>query len=149
MVIRIVLGAFCTQILKSINYRNSAVGKIYYLGASRNFDISNIVGTENIEKYTKEDFICVCPNFSTSCQTATDTHDNGAYATGSVSFTPFVVDYDNSTGIVTITDGILTLTVKDYDTDDGIKISITETKTTTISVTPTVFFLDGAEIISE
>ena len=111
---------------------------IHNLGEGRSFDISSIVGSENVGKYTSDNFYCISPQFSLTAQTVTD-NDTGDHAYGATSFTAFDVSYDNTTGVVTISGGVLTLKVIDYQYKNN-QVETARQQTVTKDITPTVYF---------
>ena len=88
--------------------------KLMLLGTGTRFNISDIVGTKNLGKYTVDDFIMI-PDFTSSVtssiQYITYTGGytyNGSYVRHSVSLkSESKLTYDNTTGDVIITDAVL------------------------------------------
>ena len=74
--------------------------KLMLVGSSTNFNISNVVGANNIGKYTEYDFICVpkLSSLSASCGSG------NAFSNSSVtiSATQISLTYDNTTGDVVV-----------------------------------------------
>lgn len=136
--------------LTNINYRNQDTGKIYMLGSGRSFNISGIVGTENTGKYTNENFICVIPDFSNSTYTGVSMYawNYRAYSTCSIS--KFNTSYDGSTGIVSINGGEMVLSVYDEGSGESNEyVGVTNSASNTYTITPTVYFIDGNEILNQ
>jgi len=116
--------------------------KIYKLGEGRSFNISDIVGQENVGKYTEENFIVVDSGSLSGSHTLITDDVNGD--AGSVKYsvtkgTDFTLDYDEETGGITITGG--TYTLKAY------QIEITHLSSSkTFNKVPIVYFLDGITV---
>ena len=53
-------------IYSNLDLINIKIPKLYNLGQVRTFDISIIVGKENVGNYTEDNFILTVPNFSKS-----------------------------------------------------------------------------------
>lgn len=125
----------------SVPKKLSSGGKFYKLGQGTSFNITNIVGTENRGKYNSGNFLVVwsCPTGSISFSTG-EYIKSGSGATLALVSNP-TASYNASTGIVTVTKGVFKLTASTIS-------SSTPTATSSIYVTPTVYFMDGAEMVS-
>lgn len=113
---------------------------IYKLGTGRSFNITEIVGEENISKYTIGNFIVAIDTLSGQTNSLTlDSSD--ARCTANITRTStFTLDYNTSTGDFTITGGVYTLHV--WQTP----WSHIYTKKT-INATPIVYFCPDQVII--
>lgn len=88
--------------------------KLMLLGIGTRFNISDIVGTENVGKYTTDDFIMI-PDFTSAITSSIQSVAysggytyNGSYVRHSVSLkSESKLTYDNTTGDVIITDAVL------------------------------------------
>lgn len=85
-------------------------GKILLVGNSTSFNISNVVGAENVGQYSEDDFVCV-PNLTTLTATCGSgnafSSSNVTISTSSISLT-----YDNTTGDVSVTNMTLAFSYK-------------------------------------
>jgi len=113
-------------------------GKIYKLGTGRSFNISSIVGSENVGKYGLSNFLAVwnCPTGSTPVGGGSIEDD---YSFSYANAGNPTLSYDNATGIITSTNGVMRTS---FTRTSGAAGSVT------IQVSPTIYFLDGAELIS-
>lgn len=120
------------------------MGKIYCLGTGKNFDISSIVGIENVGKYESNNFLVVWPKpsyvFTQETLQGRFTELKSSLATTN----DFVKTYDKVTGILTITGGTLNYYIGIYN-HDGYWVD----KSHTVTTNPIVYFIDGVEIVSE
>ena len=85
------------------------------VGNTTNFNISNIVGIENVGKYTADDFIC---RLNASTYTSGHiSHTQMATQGGTLSYTytDYQLTYDNTTGDVSIVSPSLTISCNLYD----------------------------------
>lgn len=112
--------------------------KLILLGASNSFNISSVVGAENIGKYTKDDFICI-PNF-TSMQSLPQAISGGiddiynvVHVLGKTN--DFSVTYNASTGAVSVTNMTLTTTAR-LHVQSG---AIANTTSVSYSIPPKVY----------
>ena len=97
-------------------------GTLTKVGTSRSFNITNIVGAGNIGNYTNDDFLVV-PNLSYDSGNF-DLRSNGTstkFHEGKITIsapTTYTVNYNSSTGDVSITGGVSTVTfIGFYDGD--------------------------------
>lgn len=102
----------------NINYKNQSSGKIYNLGIGRNFNIATIVGSENVGKYTKDNFIAVPTGTSINCSPM-DTVGSQDMPSATAKLSSGNISYDSSTGTVTISGFELTATQHTYQYGQG------------------------------
>lgn len=94
---------------------NNAGGSNAYFGLvskSRTFNISAIVGSENLSKYSESDFVIV-GGFSDSPSYSHSKYDGGTQLTSYANVTKnseFILNYNKTNGDVTITGGNVTVT---------------------------------------
>lgn len=129
--------------LTNINYRNSGKSKVYYLGAGRSFNISNLVGPKNIGKYGISNFIVAWTSPSGSAGITaeeTDKEYKMAISATVTTTSDFILSYNNSTGVLTISGGTYTVSAHQpaYDI----------IQTSTYNNNPKVYFVPNIELIS-
>ena len=111
------------------------------LGTGNSFNISDVVGINNVSNYSIDDFICVPDTitYNGGLHGFVDGNETG-YGNVSVSLqknSDYAMTYDNTTGEVTITT-FLKITIKTTVKRNG--ASAQESFTDTISITPKVYF---------
>ena len=120
----------------------SGGGKIIYLGEGRTFDISSIVGIENVGKYTANDFILSQVKIDTKAANS----GNWGYAIptsyGHVEcdVSAFTKEYDNTTGILMLSGGVLRASGYARDTTNNsnkLNVSVSH------EILPNVYLVDG------
>ena len=110
--------------------------KVYKLGNGRSFNISSIVGTENVGKYTSNNFIAVpISGVSLTVNATYELSDKTPSAVTNVS--SGAVAYDASTGIVTVSGFSASSTICKYSNGSGAMDS------RGADLTVTVYFIDG------
>ena len=117
----------------NITYKNLKCD-IYYLGSGRTFNISSIVGIENVGNYSKYDFIV---NYLPITETLSMLGSSGSSLKsqqGNFYYNDCLLNYDNTSGELTITEGMFYFSIPN--------VSITHSFTIPIQV----YFLDGIEI---
>ena len=133
------IEAFCHHIYSSITYRNQAKGTIYTLGLGREFCIADIVGIENVSNYSIDNFL-VCfdtPDSEEKMMTWCDGTDNRIYVYTTITKTSdYVKNYDNTTGIISVTGGTYKVATK----ATNVGSSSYENQ-----ITPIIYFLDNIE----
>jgi len=118
--------------------------KIYKLGEGRSFDISSIVGKENVANYSADNFLVFWNSPECTQQTLgwNGETDNRITVYGKIDKgDDFVKSYDNTTGIVTITGGTYKLGAYATQIMSGYNYA-------TLQNTPTVYFLPSTEIVT-
>ena len=86
----------------------SSGGYLALVSTSRKFNITNIVGSDNLGKYNVDDFICIGVWADDAIHEAPAHTMNGyAYIGWSRKISDFIISYDSSNGDVNITGGIM------------------------------------------
>jgi len=91
---------------------------IYKLGTGRSFNISSIVGIENVGNYTKDNFIVV-PTGSSINKSPMQTVGSQDYPSATATLSSGSVTYDTTTGTVTVSGFVLTATACKYQYGGG------------------------------
>ena len=113
---------------------------VYKLGTGRSFNITSIVGTENLTNYTSGNFIVHIDNMTFTSGTLT-LDSSGAKAACQLTRTSQLsVSYNNSTGAVTIIGGVYK--IKTYSTVHG-----NIYRNDTVNATPVVYFCPDLSIM--
>lgn len=111
------------------------------MGSGRSFNITTIVGSENVGKYTKDNFIAV-PSGTSLTANSNRSIGSEDQPSATASVTSGTITYNTSTGAVSIGGFVATTTVCKYGNGGG------QINTSTNNLTVTVYFLDNVEIIS-
>ena len=135
-------------IYSNLDLINIKIPKLYNLGQVRTFDISIIVGKENVGNYTEDNFILTVPNFSKSV-TGTSNRPGYLYrATAVASYTDFVKNYDIETGILSLAGGVLNLNAKGYYNDSSSNYSdaLAINPSQNFEIIPVIYFISDFEL---
>ena len=111
------------------------------LGTGNSFNISDIVGAENVGKYSEEDFVCV-PNISSSLFTTPhgiDVKNVAVIGHGFTKVSDFSLSYDNITGNVTVTN----MVIKAHADVRASYTNIQKDLSQNVSITPKVYICVG------
>lgn len=123
-----------------ITYRNQT-NTIYRLGTGNNFNISSIVGKDNISKYDNNDFLVRLENINSNQNVGGNGNATNAEGVELNNFTGGVVSYNKTTGVVSVSNySVIAVVHRYYSNGDHHK------GTTTLSFSPTVYFLNGVTV---
>ena len=111
------------NVSEALNDLHTLVGaasksNIYKLGTGRSFNISSIVGIENVGNYTKDNFIAV-PDGSSVNSSPMQTVGSRDNPSATAALSSGTITYDASTGTVTVSGFVLTATQYAYQYGQG------------------------------
>jgi len=116
---------------------NITGGKIYKLGTGKSFDISSIVGAENVGNYSETNFLVEwnAPTYNFTYSGLNHSVVNTTMKKQS----DYKLSYDETTGVLTITGGSVILL---YSKNEELE----QNHNKTFTISPVVYFLDGLEV---